>query len=209
MVRLAAGALAALVITGAPGVAQQVQITQDMVKASLAIKGHEITIARDQDPASRLDPEFTKTARACPPSCITPMEAASGVLTVGELEVIAFLEADVAKGKGLLLDTRTPEWFAKGSIPGALNVPSETLEAKNPYRDEILRALGGVKTGESWDFTGATELLMFCNGPWCDQSQRAIRGLIEAGYPAQKIKYYRGGMQVWKTLGLTTTASIQ
>jgi hypothetical protein len=27
--------------------------------------------------------------------------------------------------------------------------------------------------------------------------------MIEAGYPAEKIHYYRGGMQVWRSLGLT------
>lgn len=206
MVRIAVGALSALLVTVAPGAAQQVKITEGMASANFAIKGQPISIARNQDPANRLTPDFTKTSRACPPFCVTAMEAAPGVATVGELEVISFLEKDVAAGAGLLLDTRTPEWFAKGSIPGALNVPSETLAEKNPYRDEILRALGGVKSGESWDFTNATTLMMFCNGPWCDQSPRAIRGLIEAGYPAQRIRYYRGGMQVWNTLGLTTTA---
>jgi hypothetical protein len=27
--------------------------------------------------------------------------------------------------------------------------------------------------------------------------------MIEAGYPAEKIFYYRGGMQMWRMLGLT------
>ncbi len=206
MVRIMVGALAALMVTVAPSVAQQVKITEGMASANFAIKGQPITISRNQDPANRLAPDFTKTSRACPPFCVTAMEAAPGVETVGELDVISFLEKDVAAGNGLLLDTRTPEWFAKGSIPGALNVPSETLAEKNPYRDEILRALGGVKTSTGWDFTNATKLMMFCNGPWCDQSPRAIRGLIDAGYPAEKIWYYRGGMQVWNTLGLTTTS---
>jgi hypothetical protein len=29
--------------------------------------------------------------------------------------------------------------------------------------------------------------------------------MIDAGYPADKIAYYRGGMQVWRLLGLTVT----
>jgi hypothetical protein len=28
--------------------------------------------------------------------------------------------------------------------------------------------------------------------------------LLALGYPAHKIKWYRGGMQSWKSLGLTT-----
>jgi hypothetical protein len=27
--------------------------------------------------------------------------------------------------------------------------------------------------------------------------------MIAAGYPAERIAYYRGGMQVWRLLGLT------
>jgi hypothetical protein len=46
-------------------------------------------------------------------------------------------------------------------------------------------------------------LVMFCNGPWCGQSPAAIRRIIEAGYPVEKISYYRWGMQGWRMLGLT------
>jgi hypothetical protein len=34
-------------------------------------------------------------------------------------------------------------------------------------------------------------LLLFCNGTWCDQSPRAIRNLVEADYPPNKLFYYR------------------
>jgi rhodanese-related sulfurtransferase len=44
--------------------------------------------------------------------------------------------------------------------------------------------------------------VFFCNGPQCGQSPRAIRALIDAGHPAQRIWYYRGGMHDWITLGL-------
>lgn len=207
MVHVLKSATLALVITSAPIFAQDVNITADMAETSFPVKGQTVTIQRNQDPTHRLDPEFTKTSRACPPFCVTPMNVAEDVTTVGELEVLDFLKTTVSAGTGLLLDTRTPEWFVKGSIPGALNVPSETLTPKNPYRNEILRAFGGIQDGDAWTFTDATELLLFCNGPWCDQSPRAIRGLLDAGYPADKIKYYRGGVQVWKLLGLTMTGA--
>ncbi|VAW54980.1 FIG00992709: hypothetical protein [hydrothermal vent metagenome] len=58
-------------------------------------------------------------------------------------------------------------------------------------------------TGKT-DFSNVIKLTLFCNGPWCDQSLRAIKGLINAGYPPEKILYYRGGMQAWKSFGLTT-----
>jgi len=49
------------------------------------------------------------------------------------------------------------------------------------------------------------EIALFCNGPWCGQSPTAIRRIIEAGFPAEKISYYRGGMQVWRMMGFTVT----
>jgi len=48
------------------------------------------------------------------------------------------------------------------------------------------------------------KLLLYCNGPWCGQSPTNIRTLLTLGYPAHKIKWYRGGMQAWESLGLTT-----
>jgi hypothetical protein len=33
--------------------------------------------------------------------------------------------------------------------------------------------------------------------------------LLGFGYPAHKIKWYRGGMQNWEILGLTTVKPIQ
>ena len=203
MVRLLWGAMLALVITNSQALAQEVRITPDTSSYSIEINGQSITIGRIQDTSNVLAPEFAKTSRPCPPFCIHPISAAPGVQTVGEIEVIDFLEKAVAAGTGLLIDSRVPEWFAKGTIPGAVNVPFSTLEATNPYRDQILQALGAVKSGSGWDYSNALSLTLFCNGPWCDQSPRAIRNLISAGYPAEKIAYYRGGMQLWLLLGLT------
>lgn len=53
-----------------------------------------------------------------------------------------------------------------------------------------------------WDFSQAKSLVLWCNGPWCGQSPTAIKGLIGQGYPANKIRYYRGGMQLWRVFGL-------
>ena len=204
MVRLASGAILALAMLHTQAMAQEVGITPDVAAATIEINGEVIRIERIQDTGHRLDSEFTKTSRPCPPFCISPMAAAPGVETVGEVEVISFLENEVAGGKGLLIDSRVPDWFAKGTIPGAVNVPFATLEPNNPYRNEILKALGAVETGGVWDFSGAMALTLFCNGPWCDQSPRAIRSLLDVGYPAEKISYYRGGMQLWLLLGLST-----
>lgn len=203
MFRLLCGALLAFVITGSHATAQEVMITPDTASASIEINGEMIQIERIQDTSHQLASEFTKTSRPCPPFCIHPIAAAPGVSTVGEIEVISFLETEVAGGTGLLIDSRVPAWFAKGSIPGAVNVPFAALEETNPYRLEIIKALGATQVGDDWNFDSAMQLTLFCNGPWCDQSPRSIRSLLAAGYPAEKINYYRGGMQLWLLLGLT------
>lgn len=197
--------LATVAATGAS--AQDVRITQDLDRVLVNLNGANITIERNQNQANRLSSEFTKTSRPCPPFCIQPISLAPGLETFGELEVIRFLETDVAGGTGLLIDTRLPEWFQKGSIPGAVNLPFSTLEANNPYRDEILRALGASDATGTWDFSKVFTLTLFCNGPWCEQTARAVEALVSAGYPTDKLRYYRGGMQNWLMLGLTTTNS--
>lgn len=186
--------------------AQDVRITTFKENSTFVLNGQTFTISRNQDTEAVLTGEFARTSRQCPPFCIQPFSVADGVETLGELEVLSFLENIVAAGDGLLIDSRVPEWFAKGSIPGAVNVPFVTLEDSNPYRDDILRALGATQTASGGlDFTNAMELALFCNGPWCEQSPRAIRDLLAAGYPADKLHYYRGGMQAWQQLGLTVS----
>lgn len=198
-----ASALALCFFSSASAVAEEVRITEDMASASFQQNGQSYTISRNPDQTATLTGEFAKTSRACPPFCIHPMSAAEGVETLGELELIDFLQTHVADGSGLVIDSRLPGWFAKGTIPGAVNVPFTTLEPNNPYRDDILKALGARDTGAGLDFSDALHLALFCNGPWCDQSPRAIRDLIIAGYPVDLIHYYRGGMQSWMSLGLT------
>ena len=149
------------------------------------------------------------------------------VKTIGEIEVFHFMENQLRDGLGLLIDARTPEWYAKGTIPGSINIPFTDL-SKDVEDIEMVEALllfgakqrepvgaltqtleqWGVLDAEhmtdKWDFTDCKELVLWCNGPECGQSPRAIRGLLAVGYPAEKIYYYRGGMQLWQLWGLTT-----
>ena len=196
---------ASAVLAGLPAAAQGVRLTEAMAEAVVVLDGTALTIARNQDPEARLTGDFARTARACPPFCIQPHEAAPGVATLGELELIAFLQDRVATGAGIVIDARLPEWLAQGTIPGAVNVPFPTLDAANPYRDDILRALGARPLpGGGFDFAEAAALVVFCNGPWSDQAPLAIRHLVAAGYPPERLAYFRGGMQGWLQLGLTT-----
>ncbi|NNU80853.1 rhodanese-like domain-containing protein [Halovulum dunhuangense] len=187
--------------------AQDVNITQDMPYFEFDNGKRFMVIERNQDQNAVVDPSFAKTSRACPPFCIHPMSAAPGVETYGELELLDFIRDHVEPGTGYLVDARLSDWYAAGTIPGSVNLPFTLFQsgADNPFRDGILQLLGGVRTGSGtgWNFDDAKHLALFCNGPWCDQSPQAIENLIAAGYPAEKLKYYRGGMQSWLMLGLT------
>jgi hypothetical protein len=44
--------------------------------------------------------------------------------------------------------------------------------------------------------------VLFCNGPQCTATPRAVAALLAAGHPATSLLYYRGGIHDWVTLGL-------
>ena len=129
--------------------------------------------------------------------------------TIGELEMLQYLQKVSAGDKSILvIDSRTPDWVIKGTIPGAVSIPWDKLNIgkSDPITvQEILEKQMGAKQSEGfWDFSNAKTLVMFCNGHWCGQSPMNIKGLLKIGYPAHKLVWYRGGMQEWETLGLTT-----
>lgn len=193
-----------LVLAALPAKADRVGLTPEELRRVIEAGGRTLVIERNQDSGATVPPEFARIARACPPWCIVPLAAAPGVRNLAELEVIDFLTAQVATGAGLLVDARLPESFHQGTIPGAINLPFNALDPANPYRDAIIEALGASRGGAGWDFSAAQELAVFCGGPWCDQAARAIRHLLAVGYPAERLRFYRGGVQDWVMLGLNT-----
>lgn len=167
--------------------------------------GQAFSIRRGQNGDAGLPRAYSETARACPPHCIEPGVAAPGVQTLTELDVFGFMQTSVSSGAGLLVDARLPDEFQQGSIPGAISVPAATLVSNNPYREDLLLALGAKGTIGQMDFSGAFDLLVFDDGPWSPTAREAVQLLLEAGYPAQKILYYRGGLQLWHIFGLTVS----
>ncbi len=177
----------------AEGEAKPVGITAEAMTVTVPTKDGPVEIGRIQDNANVLTGDWALTSRACPPFCIQSAVPAPGVTTVGELEVLEMLQDSDA----VVVDSRTQDWYTGGTIPGAINVP---------YTQAVERL---AELGCQPDFDGkfdcstAKKAVLFCNGIWCGQSPTAIRAMIEAGYPAERIFYYRGGMQTWRLLGLT------
>jgi rhodanese-related sulfurtransferase len=112
---------------------------------------------------------------------VQPIELHHGVRTIGELELI-----DQLGRGGPLIDTRQPHFHRDATIPGARSIP----------HDDILDHLDRLDP--------SVPAVLFCNGPQCLATPDAVRTLLGAGYPAEAILYYRGGMHDWMTLGYPT-----
>jgi rhodanese-related sulfurtransferase len=110
---------------------------------------------------------------------IQPASLHPDIPTIGELEVIEHL----ARG-GAAVDTRRPEYVTEsGTIPGAEAIRWEEID----------------QHAEQFE-TGVT--VLFCNGPQCAATPRAVERLLAAGVSPERLAYYRGGLQDWMGLGL-------
>ena len=189
--------------------ALEVNISADLASVQVMHLGRQITIMRNQDQANVVNADFAKTSRKCPPFCIQPSELGPGVKTIAELEVLHFLQQICAgDASSMVIDSRTADWVEKGTIPGSVNIPWDKLDVckSDPSAVQaVLETQLGVQRQDGlWNFDAAKTLVMFCNGPWCGQSPTNIKGLLKIGYPAHRLFWYRGGMQDWESLGLTT-----
>jgi rhodanese-related sulfurtransferase len=187
-----------------------VGITGSLMSVEVMHNGAAVTIERNADNQNTVNPSFALTSRPCPPFCIQPMKLAEGVETIGEVEMLDYLDR-MSKGDDsiLVIDSRTPDWAERGMIPGAVNLPWTALntgKGADPISigDIFTEQFGAEEFDGLWKFGGAKTLVLYCNGMWCGQSPTNIHDLLALGYPAHKIKWYRGGMQDWEILGLNT-----
>ncbi|WP_457646299.1 rhodanese-like domain-containing protein [Profundibacter sp.] len=204
--KLATAVVTTLLCGTLQATAQDVRITKDIMEVEYTFNGNTYVISRNQDPNHRIPDAYTKTSRSCPKFCVQPMKVHEGVNTVGELELLQFLQDYVSTGKGFLIDGRTSDWYDKGTIPGAVNLPYNVFVPgpDNVFFDSVMVMLGGKKNEfDEWSFDDPKDLMLFCNGPWCGQSPTAIRNLLAINYPPEKLHYYRGGMQNWYSMGFS------
>lgn len=115
---------------------------------------------------------------------IQPQQLHADLPTWGELEVIRHIRSG-----GRLIDTRLPEYVTStGTIPGSIVIPWEQI---TDHLDDL-------------DPEGFT--VLFCNGPQCAATPRAVERLLAAGTDPSRLAYYRGGIQDWISLGLPTVS---
>lgn len=187
---------------------QKVNITESTPYVDVIHQGKKIRIKRIPDTGNIIDIDFALTSRPCPPYCIQPIKLAPGVETIGELELISYLQKMASDDSIMVIDSREPKWLKSGMIPGAVNLPWNKLYNKTTSDEAIADILqfkfNAAITGKLWNFENAKTLVFYCNGSWCGQSPTNIRALMSIGYPAHRLKWYRGGIQSWKLFGLTT-----
>ena len=139
---------------------------------------------------------------------ISPMKLHKKIETYGEREVLSFIKKMHDNDNMLLIDTRDEEWYEYNTIPGAINIHYAYIMMHETFPDEYkasLEKLGVLVKKKSYDFSQVKTILLFCNGSWCSQSPKMINALLALGYPPEKMKWYRGGMDDWLGLSMTTT----
>ena len=106
------------------------------------------------------------------------------------------LEAIIAAGDAVVLDTRPHLEYAISHIPGAKNVAARPGVPMSLYISdvaEVKRLLGGdtVRT-----------IVLYCNGPFCPRSRRFGAELTAAGH--RNVLRYQLGIPVWRAFGRVT-----
>jgi rhodanese-related sulfurtransferase len=177
-------------------------ITKGVKEVKVVKDGHTYVIKRE---VPTIPKQYQNTLRGK----IAPMKVAEGIETVGELEVINYIKEAEKSEDIILVDARTEDWYESIHIPTALNVPFMLFkDRENAIETLNLEFNVEKKKDGTLDFSKAKTVVVYCNGAWCLQSIQLIRdakySLLNLGYPKEKIKYYRGGMQSWVTFGLTT-----
>ncbi len=182
----------------------EVLLSTGLKSVDITLNGESFTIQRNQTPGNTITDLYASTTVGS----IQPMTLAPGIETIAELDVIGYLQQAQTDSNIILVDTRTAFWFSRMRIPGSLNVPYSL------FKDELsaleaLEKFFNVRFDNKGqlDFSQAKTIIGYCNGHFCGQTPSAFKreafSLINIGYPPEKLKYYRGGMQAWSALGLT------
>jgi rhodanese-related sulfurtransferase len=77
----------------------------------------------------------------------------------------------------VLLDVRSPALFAKGHVPGAVNLPR-----------------GKIVASRMSSYASDTLFVAYCAGPHCNGAARAAAQLARLGFP---VKIMAGGVTGW------------
>jgi rhodanese-related sulfurtransferase len=119
------------------------------------------------------------------PSLVTQVPAADSASAVHHFEAAFRFETDcwdvheaTTRGRDfVLVDVRSPELFARGHVPGAVNIPHAKI---------IPSRMAAYAPG--------TLFVVYCAGPHCNGAERGALRLARLGLP---VKVMIGGMTGW------------
>jgi len=185
-----------------------VAISSGVKSIEMNLNDEKFILMRNQTRGNKISSLYDTTDRGTP----QPIVLAKGVETLGELEFIEYMKKAQTDENIAIIDSRKPGWYAKLRIPGAVNVPYTNFNEKDTAIEMMEDEMGVVQKDDgTLDFSKAKTLALYCNGYWCGQTPGMVKkakfALLKMGYPASKIKYYRGGMQAWTSLGFTVVGS--
>ena len=182
-----------LLLVASQAIAEVAMIEKGVSAVEVSLDDQQCTIQRSGQQGYDA---YARTDQGMP----QPIELAPGLQTLGELEFIDYMVKASSDDSILVIDTRTEDWHERLHIPCTTNVSFKNF-ADN--RDDALFYLTEVFGAEENDdgslsFDNAKTVVGYCNGYWCGQTpamyKNAKFSLLNLGYPADKLKYYRGGM---------------
>jgi rhodanese-related sulfurtransferase len=99
----------------------------------------------------------------------------------------------LAENSAIVVDSRTPQEFEAGHIPGA-----RVLDGVPPsHVSAIERLIAGDRS---------KPLVVYCNGPYCKASRKLADQLAAAGF--NHVRRYQLGMPIWRALGGPTVVEL-
>jgi len=129
---------------------------------------------------------------------VTAIPAAAPQIALAHFERLLTLETDCwdvhasveAGDPGfVLLDVRSPESFAAGYVPTAINLPHRRINERNLA-----------------NYSNDTLFVVYCTGPHCNGADRAAVRLARLGRPVKKMI---GGIEGWKDEGFALITSAE
>jgi hypothetical protein len=186
----------------------RVKITETLPYIEVEHAGKPVFLMRHQEPDHTIVAPYDQTARDCPPYCIQPMQLAPGVETDRRARADRLSRARL-QGRADPGDRFTHRALGiAGDDPGSDPPP--------------LHAAGSGARATRGD-RRAVGIRVWCDSLECPVEfqrredpgpllQRTLVRAVPDQYPrlagarlsADRIKWYRGGMQMWEQLGLTT-----
>jgi rhodanese-related sulfurtransferase len=119
------------------------------------------------------------------PSAVTLIKPADSTLALGHFSAALTFETDCwdvqdALSRGadfVLVDVRSPEHYARGHVPGAINIPH-----------------GKIIESRLAEFAADTMFVVYCAGPHCNGGHKGAIRLARLGRP---VKLMIGGIAGW------------